>query len=132
MNLVSLTLMLFVAPDVGIYAMLVANILFAVCMCVLNGLSLRQYLDYKNEFKDAYGKPLLAAAGMGVAAWMIYYGLFALTRRPFIGLIVSIPAAIVVYMVLFVVITGTTEEEMRKFPLGTRIISFLRLIRVYR
>ncbi|HIU76008.1 MAG TPA: polysaccharide biosynthesis C-terminal domain-containing protein, partial [Candidatus Pelethocola excrementipullorum] len=132
LNLVSLSVMLFVAPDVGIYAMLVANILFAVCMCVLNGLSLRQYLDYKNEFKDSYGKPLLAAAGMGLAAWMIYYGLFALTRRPFIGLIISIPAAIVVYMILFVVITGTPEEEMRKFPLGTRIISFLRLIRVYR
>lgn len=132
LNLVSLALMLFLAPVTGIYAMLAANILFAVCMCVLNSLALRQYLGYRNELKDSYGKPLLAAGGMGVVAWIVYYGLFALTRRPFICLVVAILVAIIVYMILFVVVTGTKEEEMRKFPFGTKIISFLRLIRVYR
>ena len=132
LNLITLALMLLVAPVLGIYAILIANILFAVCMCVLNGLALRQYLGYKNEFRDAYGKPLMAAAGMGAAAWLIYYGVFALTKRPFIGLLVAIPAAALIYMVLFVMITGTTETEMRRFPMGTKIVRFLRLIRVYR
>lgn len=131
LNLASLAVMLLIAPVMGIYAMLAANILFSVCMCVLNGAALREYLGYRNEFKDSYGKPLLAAAGMGVVAWMIYYALFALTKRPFICLVIAILAAVVVYMILFVVVTKTTEEEMKKFPMGTKIIRFLRLIRVY-
>lgn len=132
LNLVSLAILLLLFPKVGIYAMLLANILFSVCMCVLNGVAIRQYLGYRNEFKDAYGKPLAAAAGMGIIAWMIYYSLFALTRRPFIGLLIAIPAAVVAYMILFVVVTKTSEEEMRKFPMGTKMIKFLRLIRIYR
>ena len=100
-------------------------------MCVLNGLALSEYLGYRNEFKDSYGKPLLAAAGMGVVAWLGYYSLFALTKRPFICLVIAILAAVVVYMILFVVVTKTTEEEMKKFPMGTKMIRFLRLIRVY-
>lgn len=131
LNLVSLTLLLLVLPGTGIYAMLAANILFSVCMCVLNGLALKQYLGYRNEFMDSYGKPFLAAAGMGVAAGLLYYGLFSLTRRPFICLVISILLAVVIYMILFVIVTGTTEREMRKFPFGNKIITFLRLIRVY-
>lgn len=131
LNLASLAVMLLIAPVLGIYAMLAANILFSVCMCVLNGLALSEYLGYRNEFKDSYGKPLLAAAGMGVVAWLSYYSLFALTKRPFICLVIAILAAVVVYMILFVVVTKTTEEEMKKFPMGTKMIRFLRLIRVY-
>lgn len=132
LNLVSLTLLLLVLPGMGIYAMLAANILFSVCMCVLNGLALKQYLGYRNEFMDSYGKPFLAAAGMGVAAGLLYYGLFSLTRRPFICLVISILLAVVIYMILYVIVTGTTEDEMKKFPFGNKIITFLRLIRVYR
>lgn len=131
LNLVSLTLLLLVLPGMGIYAMLAANILFSVCMCVLNGLALKQYLGYRNEFMDSYGKPFLAAAGMGVAAGLLYYGLFSLTRRPFICLVISILLAVVIYMILYVIVTGTTEDEMKKFPFGNKIITFLRLIRVY-
>lgn len=131
LNLVSLTLLLLVLPGTGIYAMLAANILFSVCMCVLNGLALKQYLGYRNELMDSYGKPFLAAAGMGVVAGLLYYGLFALTRRPFICLVISILSAVIIYMVLFVIVTGTTEDEMQKFPFGSKIITFLRLIRVY-
>ena len=65
------------------------------------------------SFKDSYGKPLLAAAGMGVVAWLSYYSLFALTKRTFICLVIAILAEVVVYMVLFVVVTKTTEEEMK-------------------
>ncbi len=131
-NLVMLALILFIAPGVGIYAMLIVNIAFGVSMCILNGRAIRNYLGYKNGIEDSYGKPFLAAAGMGLITWIIYHGLFILTRRPSIALIISIVVAIVVYMVLFVIVTGTKEEEMKNFPLGTKITSFLRLIKVYR
>lgn len=132
LNLLSLAVLLLLFPKLGIYAMLIANILFAVCMCVLNQLAMRKYLGFKNELKNAYGQPLLAAAGMGVAAWIIYYGLFVLTKRPFLCVVIAIAAAVFLYMILYVVVSKTTEEEMRRFPMGTKIVRLLRLIRIYR
>ena len=57
LNLVILALMLLIAPGIGIYALLIVNILFAVSMCILNGMAISKYLGYKNEIKDSYGKP---------------------------------------------------------------------------
>lgn len=50
-------------------------------MCVLNNLSIRKHLNFRNEFKNTYVKPLIAAAIMGVVTWVVYYGLFAITKR---------------------------------------------------
>ena len=38
----------------------------------------------------------------------------------------------IVYLVLYVLITKTTEEQMRKFPMGNYIVKALRMIRVFR
>lgn len=132
LNLVILALMLLIAPGIGIYALLIVNILFAVSMCILNGMAISKYLGYKNEIKDSYGKPFVAAAGMGLITRIIYNGLFELTKRPSICLIISIVIAVVVYLILFVVVTGTKEEEMKRFPFGTKITAFLHLIKIYR
>ena len=64
-----------VPADRSVFFVLLASLVFAVCMCVLNALSLRKYLGHKNDFVNGYGKPFLAAAGMGVTAWVVYYGL---------------------------------------------------------
>lgn len=131
-NLCVLALLLLAFPAMGIYAILAVNILFSISMCLLNGMALKKYLGFENEWKDTYGKPLLASVGMGLVAWILYHLLFLLLRRPFIGLVAAILAAVIVYLILYVVVTKTTEEEMRRFPMGTKIIRFLRLLHVYR
>ena len=57
---------------------------------------------------------------MGVVTWVVYYGLFAITKRPSISMLIAILIAIVVYLIAFVVVTGTTEAEMRRMPMGTK------------
>ena len=81
--------------------------------------------------RQTYMEPLLASAGMGVVAALIYYGLFAVTRRPFICLVIAIVVAVVVYLVLYVIVSRTSEE-MRRFPLGSKLVKMLRVLRVYR
>ena len=45
--------------------------------------------------------------------------------------IICILIAIVVYLIAFVVVTGTTEAEMRRMPMGTKLVKVLRILRIY-
>ncbi|MDY5113726.1 MAG: polysaccharide biosynthesis C-terminal domain-containing protein, partial [Bilifractor sp.] len=130
-NLASLAIMLFARPGLDIYAVMLSNIIFSLVCCFLNILSMKKHLRTRHEIRKTYVEPLASSVIMGAVAWLIYTALFHLTRRPFIGLLVAILVAIVVYLVSYVVISKTTEEEMYRFPMGGRIVKFLRLIRIY-
>ncbi len=132
LNLVILAVMLLVAPGMGIYAVMIANILYSVFYAIFNQIMIARFLGFKNEFLSTYIQPLIASVIMGAGALVIYELIFHLTRRPFIGLVVSILIAMLIYMISYVFVSGTTEEEMKKFPMGTRIVKVLRALRVYR
>lgn len=117
--------------NLGAYAAMIANMVFGICMCILNQIALRKYLDYKNEYLDTYIKPLAASAVMGVAAWIIYYGSYILIRRNIVCLILAIPLACVIYLIAYVMITKMPEKEMRKFPMGSVLVKVMRVLRIY-
>jgi stage V sporulation protein B len=131
-NLIILAVLLALFPALDIYAVMIASILFSLIYCVLNGFSMRKHLGHKNELRKTYMEPLLASAGMGTVAALVYYGLFTVTRRPFICLIIAILIAVAAYLVLYVIVSRTSEEEMRRFPLGNKLVKVLKLLRVYR
>ena len=132
LNVITVAGCSYLFPQIGVFSVLLASLVFAVCMCVLNALSLRKYLGHKNDFVNGYGKPFLAAAGMGVTAWVVYYGLHLVLPVRILCLGVAMVCAMIVYLVLYVLITKTTEEQMRKFPMGNYIVKALRMIRVFR
>ena len=131
LNVLVVTVILFVSEKPGIYAVLIANIAFSVSMCFLNNLSIRKYLRFRNEIRNTYLKPLAAAAGMGVVTWIVYYGLYPLTRLEALCLLAAIVVAVPLYLILYVWITQIPEEEMRRFPMGTKIVKVLKLLRIY-
>lgn len=131
LNVAVVTVVLLISEKPGIFAVLIANIAFSVSMCILNNISIRKYLRFRNEFRDTYLMPLAAAAAMGVVTWIVYYGLFLLTRRPSVCLIIAIVMAVPLYMILYVKITGTSEKEMKKFPMGGKIVRILKVLRIY-
>lgn len=132
LNVITVAVCAYFFPQMGVFSVLLASLVFAVCMCFLNAMSLRKYLGHKNDFINGYGKPFLAAAGMGVTAWIVYYGLHLLIPVRILCLGVAMVCALVVYLILYVIITKTTAEQMRKFPMGNYIVKVLRMIRVFR
>lgn len=131
-NLLALVLMLNIAPALDIYSVMAANILFSVVYCIINALTLRKYLGRSRESALYYIKTLIAAAICGAAALALYKVLFRITYRPFICLVISIIAAVIVYLISYVLITGTTKQELLEFPMGGRLVKLLKLIRVYK
>ena len=131
LNLAVVAVVTFLFPQAGIFSVLAATIVFALSMCFLNAMSLRKYLGHKNDFRNDYLKPLAASAGMGVVAWVAYYGLHLLVPVRILCLGVAILLAVPVYLILFVKITGVTEEQMRRFPMGSYVVKELRPLKIF-
>ena len=132
LNLATLAGLLWFSEGLNIYAILIASIVFAVSMCVLNNMALRKYLGYKNEYLNTYIRPLLAALGMGIVAWLSYYSLYTVLSIRIVCLGLAVMLGMATYVILYVVISKTTKEELRKFPFGNYAVKFMELIKIYR
>lgn len=129
-NVVVLVLLLLIAPRLDIYSVMIVQILFSAICTLLNARDARKYLGFRAEWKKTYLEPLAASALMGAAAYGLYRLLRAVTRRPSIAVIIAIVVAVPVYLILYVLISRTTEEELRHYPMGGRLVAFLRFVRV--
>ena len=132
LNIITIVAALWFSDALGVYAVLLATVVFSISMCVLNQLALKKYLDFKNEYSNTYIKPLLAAIGMGVVAWLAYYSLHLVLPIKIICLGVAVVLGVGTYLILYVVISKPTEEELRRFPFGSYAVKFMKMIRIYR
>lgn len=131
-NLGILTVLLFLFSRLDIYAVLIAGMSFPVVNSILSLLTMRKVMRFRLEWKKNFAEPLIASAGMGFVTFLVYNLLFNLTKRPSIALIISILLAVFLYLVLYVLISGISEEEIRSFPMGSRIIKLMRALHIYR
>lgn len=121
----------------GIYGVVYANILFALIVCILNGLSIAKYLRYRQEVRKTFLIPTVAAGFMGAAAYGVYRLILKFTGTLLKGrlgttvcLMPAILAAVVVYFVLLIKLGGVDRDEMRGMPGGLRLINLARRLRV--
>jgi len=139
-DVVFLAVLLFFT-NAGIYAVVIAMIVYAIVMCVLNDRALKKYLGYQNPWRYAYLPPLLATIPMGAVAFGVYKGVRflakALPHSNLLALIPSIALAVAVYCISLyceTIQTGTfvsagrnkagcagseTEDHLRKINLQT-------------
>ena len=108
--------------NLGVYALLIAMVVYSIVVCVLNDLAMKKYLQYKNPWKKGYLYPILASIPMGIVAGCICYGLNIFVKSNFICLIVSIPIAAVVYLFAYLVISKPSEAELRRIPGGSYLV----------
>ncbi len=117
---------LMLVTDLGIYGVVIAMIVYAVVMCVLNDLSMKKYMGYKNPFREAYLPPLLASVPMGLAAGGVYYGLYYLVHSNVLCLAAALVLAVIVYFVVYLLIARPTAEELSAFPGGRALYGIAR------
>ena len=117
--------------NLGVYALLVAMIIYAVAVCVLNDRFMKKYLNYRNPWMKGYVQPILASIPMGVVAFGVYHGLYRLLPSNIVCLAVSIMLAAIVYVVSFIFVTKASEEELRSFPFGGILVRIGRILKLY-
>ena len=122
----------------GIYSVVIANIVFAFVMCLLNGFSIRRAARYRQEIKKTFLLPAVCSVFMGAAAYGVYRGLLAAlpwaARSGRVGMAVlvvpSVAAAMAVYGLLLVRLGAVNEEELREMPMGTRLTRIFKRLRL--
>lgn len=112
--------------DWNIYAVVIANAVFGLIMCILNARSLRRYSGYRQEVKRTFLVPAIASAGMGVVVFLAYRLVLYLIRVNAAATLISIVAGIVTYFILLLMFRGVTEKELLRFPKGKLIVSVAR------
>lgn len=121
---------LYVSLDVlnlGLYGVVLACVMFAFIMCVLNWLAIKKYLNYKQELVRTFAIPLVASIIMGVIAWLANF-LLAKAMAPLIALGIAILIAVVVYFIALIKMGGVKEKEIRSFPGGNVMAGIARVL----
>ena len=121
---------LYVSLDVlnlGLYGVVLACVMFAFIMCVLNWLAIKKYLNYKQELVRTFAIPLVASIIMGVIAWLANF-LLAKAMAPLIALGIAILIAVVIYFIVLIKMGGVKEKEIRSFPGGNVMAGIARVL----
>ncbi|MCI9218252.1 MAG: polysaccharide biosynthesis protein [Lachnospiraceae bacterium] len=124
----AIVLLLFTNLD--LYAIVIANTLYAVCVCVLNQVAVCRAVGYKQEIRKTFLIPALASACMGGAAWAIYESLLMFTASPKISVVAAIIVAVCVYFAMLLLLRGLSEEELRGFPKGYLLVKLAKKCRL--
>ncbi len=120
-NVVALPIALCVF-HMGIYAMVLANVVFSFVMCLLNGRSVKKYSGFFPDIVKTFIKPAIAAVIMGVIVYGAYYGMYHATSSNTISTCLSIVVGMGSYGIVLLLTKGLTEEELRSFPKGALLI----------
>ena len=116
-DVIAMAILLF-ATDLGVYAIVVAMIIYAVVMCLLNERAMKQYMQYKNPWRSAYLNPLLASVPMAVVAGFSYYGLYKLIHSNFISLGIAVVLGMVAYFIVYLAVSKPSDEQFAMMPGG--------------
>lgn len=108
--------------ELNIYSMVIGSVFFALLMCILNSIAIRRATGYRQEIHKTFVIPIIASAAMGLASYLVYYGMDKLTHSNTISIIIALIVAVVVYGVLLLVLKGFTEEELFSLPKGYLIV----------
>lgn len=112
--------------DLNLYALACANIIYSFVMCVLNQISVRKHLKYRQELVRTFIIPFIASLVMGAAAYGIYHGLYMLLPVSRVALLVAIGIGALIYFAMILLMGGITEKELRTFPKGTMMVHFAK------
>lgn len=113
----------------GINAVVYANILFAAIVCVLNALSIRKYLRYKQELARTFVIPAIASAVMGGVIWLINL-LLSKVAGNVLTVILGIIIGMIVYFITLILLKGINERDLRSMPGGRTVLSIAKMFRL--
>ena len=118
--------------DMGIYGVVIANMLFGLTMCMLNSACIAEYLQYRQEIKKTFVLPSVAAVIMGALAWGVYHLIYNLLASNTVATLAAIFIAIIVYGVLLLLLKCVDEVELYDFPMGGRLVKLAQKMHLLR
>lgn len=117
-----LDVVLLLFTPLGVYSLVVGNMVFPLVISVLNWLTLKRDVGYVQELDKTFIRIGICTAFMAVLALLTYRGMLFLSKSNGISLCVAIFMAILVYFVLLFLFRAVNEEELSDMPKGTVLV----------
>lgn len=112
---------------IHIYGVVIAYLFFALLMCILNGVAIRKYLNYRQEIKRTFLIPGVSSLIMALSVWLLYTPLEGtLGNKP--ATVLCLLLAVLIYGFFILFLRGVTEAELLAFPKGRLIVKALKKI----
>ena len=112
-------------PEINIHGAPMGLLMCYAVTLTLNLVLLRRTANGIGRYMSMFGKPLVASAVMGGAAWAVY-GLSAGLLGNALTLLVAIGVAVVVYLVLVLALRAVSRDDVMLMPKGEKIAKILR------
>ena len=129
-HLVAVVIML-VGFKWNIYSLVAGNIVFSLCMCILNGRALRKFAKYRQEVKKTFLLPFGAAAVMGIALLVVYFATAIIIPKK-LATIFAILVAVCVYAVCLIKFGALTADEIIALPKGRTLLRLFQRLHLIR
>lgn len=114
-----------------VYAVVIANIFFALVMCILNGRAMRRYIrGYRQEVVRTFIIPGINSLVMGVIVFFIHKGIVAVSGLNGVAVIVSIFFGAFLYFVGMIYMGGISAKDLKSFPKGHLLVALARKMRL--
>ncbi len=124
--------------NMGVYGILAATMIYSFTVMMLNARAVKQYLGYSHSISQ-FSAPIKSSLVMTVAVAAVYWiptkllgDIFGRYLINAILMAVAVLVGIIVYFIMYNKFADLTDEELRRMPMGTRLLQFLRLIHVRR
>ncbi len=118
--------------DIGVYALVIGNVVFPLVTSTLNMMSIYKYVSYRQEIKHTFIIPFIASAIMGLISGGLFYGVYFVWPHNMVLVIAALAVAVIAYFVLYLKLGGATKEEIYEFPMGVRIYRIATKFRLMR
>lgn len=116
--------------EMGVYALVIGNLLLPVVVIILDWIILRRDLNLSIDWAKAVVLPLISSLIMGILVFLAYRGLMTLLHSNAIATILSILAGVIVFFAALILLRGVTEDELYHMPKGGLIVKLLKKIRL--
>lgn len=112
--------------DLQLYGVVISCVAFALIMCILNWLSIKRYLHYRQEIVRTFVIPLAASLIMGGVVLLVYF-LASKTAGDVPSVILAVAVGVPVYFVALLLLKGIKESEINSFPGGAFFVKVAKL-----
>ena len=109
--------------DLNIYAVVIANNIYGLVVCILNDIALKKYTSSSQNIEKTYIIPAISSLVMGVSVYAIYKLCYTLLHSNAVSTILSVVVGVAVYGILLLKMKGLTENELMRMPKGELIVS---------
>ena len=121
----------------GATGVLLATVLYAYTVMTMNAVALKKFLGYEHDINRLILQPLKAALVMGAVVGIVFWvpykllpGVFDRYLMSAVLTMVSVLIGVIVYAIIYTKSTGMTDAEIRRLPMGTKILVLLRKLHV--